>query len=189
MWSTWCSMPDALVSMAASWYFATMRCALGSHLGTLCSKAAWRLRVRAKCISGFALLWAFALAIDCSFIPGLLFQFLFLGSWHSMQVLLLKSLSAMWPCLHGSPVKYLVSFCFIASCLEINFILILYTKKPNLVGWAFSFYYAWITSLLYRIRYGHHATRSRNAQLPYSAWSQSQNRLPYFFPLDDALRA
>ena len=47
MWSTWCSMPDALVSIAASWYLAIIRCAFGSHFGVRCSWEALRLHSNA----------------------------------------------------------------------------------------------------------------------------------------------
>ena len=43
MWSTWCSMPDALESMAASWYLAIIRCAFGSQAGVRWSIVALRL--------------------------------------------------------------------------------------------------------------------------------------------------
>ena len=65
MWSTWCSMPDALDSMAASWYFATMRCALGSQVGVRWSLQALYLLNLAFILGRFLLAQMFADFLYC----------------------------------------------------------------------------------------------------------------------------
>ena len=112
-----------------------------------------------------------------SFIPGLLFQVRFLGKLHSIQVLLLDSLSERCPYLQGFPVKYLVKFCLNDSCNEIVFIYLLMQKRPDFSG-LFCYYLDLLKHLVYRRCYEHRAIRSRNAQLPCNALSQSQSRLP-----------